>query len=286
MGPFGASVFNADSWYATVSGGSAVFSGSITRSTSADAKSRYCWTANFTSTVPVTDWGYLVQVLETPQYLAGQPITLSVRVKVATANAVRVRLYADANAGGGGGTSVLTYSAYHSGGGAWETLTVTITPPAGCNYAQVLIRFDTTCTPYLDNAMLVLGSAAADFAPLTLTDDLARCQRYYQRFDSVYSATTIFGQGQGVSGGASAHIQIPLLQRMGGQPTLTLVSPVTNFAVFQGGAAAAITAISAWNVGPDHVSVTVTVGTTAGANVMLVANSTTSAWLALEWNPS
>ena len=35
-------------------------------------------------------------------------------------------------------------------------------------------------TYYVDNAMLVVGSQPADYAPLHPADDLARCLRYYE----------------------------------------------------------------------------------------------------------
>jgi hypothetical protein len=83
--------------------------------------------------------------------------------------------------------SAWTYSGYHSGSGNYETLTVSgIT--AGGTQAVANAFFAGSCTAYLDNAMLVVGSVAADYAPFLPADDLARCQRYYEIIEqaSVY----------------------------------------------------------------------------------------------------
>src|SRR5499427_332657 len=115
------------------------------------------------------------QVLKSvDENLRGRTVSLSVRVRTATANAVRVSLTSD----GTGATNV--YSSYHAGGGTYQTLTVTYAVPSNATYVNITIYFAASCTVYLDNAMLVVGSVAADYAPLHPADDLARCLRYYE----------------------------------------------------------------------------------------------------------
>jgi hypothetical protein len=104
---------------------------------------------------------------------ASKTISLSMRVRCSTANAVRVSIL-DATNG------VYAYSAFHSGSGLYETLTVTATLGATCAVTYVSAQFSASCTAYLDNAMLVPGAVAADYAPLHPTDELARCLRYYE----------------------------------------------------------------------------------------------------------
>ena len=103
--------------------------------------------------------------------LKSKTVSLSVRVRTSVANAVRVGL----NDGTG-----YTYSAYHSGGGTYETLTLTKAIAGTATTLSTAIFFAANCTAYLDNAMLVVGSVPADYAPLHPADDLARCYRYYQ----------------------------------------------------------------------------------------------------------
>jgi hypothetical protein len=42
------------------------------------------------------------------------------------------------------------------------------------------VVFAASCTAYVDNAMLVVGSQAANYVPMHPADDLARCLRYYE----------------------------------------------------------------------------------------------------------
>jgi hypothetical protein len=108
----------------------------------------------------------------------GRTFTLSVRVNTSLANAVRVGLGSD------GASGTTNYSAYHPGGSTYQTLSVTYTVPGDATdlIASILLSAGTTQAFYVDNAMLVVGSQYADYAPPHPADDLARCQRYYQRW--------------------------------------------------------------------------------------------------------
>ena len=103
--------------------------------------------------------------------IQGAVLSLSVRVKTSTANAVRVGIINGA---------VPTYSAFHTGNGAYQTLTVTC-PAVTSATGYLQIYFAASCTAYLDNAMLVVGSQPCDYVPLHPADDLARCLRYYEK---------------------------------------------------------------------------------------------------------
>jgi hypothetical protein len=117
--------------------------------------------SNLTSFPKVTD-GYPI---------ANRTLSASVRVRTATANAVRIGLYTG---------SAFVYSTFHTGDGTWQTLTVTATMAASGPITQLSVFFAASCTAYIDNAMLVVGSQYADYAPLHPADDLARCLRYYE----------------------------------------------------------------------------------------------------------
>jgi hypothetical protein len=110
--------------------------------------------------------------------LRGRPVTFSVRVKTSTANAINLAYY------DGGGW---TYSAttLHPGGASYQTMSFTFTPlnTAGSDI-HVGISFKATCTAYIDNAMLVPGTVAADYVPVQPADELMRCQRYYETITS------------------------------------------------------------------------------------------------------
>jgi hypothetical protein len=71
---------------------------------------------------------------------------------------------------------------------------------------------------YLDNATLVVGSVAADYAPLHPADDLARCLRYYEKV----KATTRFNA---VGAGAASFTPLPYKTTMAITPTITAGTP-------------------------------------------------------------
>ena len=117
--------------------------------------------------------------------LKGRTVTFSARVKCSTANAVRLGL----------NVTPQVYSSYHSGSGQYETLSVTGVCGTSITVAQVNVFFAASCTAYIDNAMLVVGSVPADFAPPHPADDLARCLRYYETgtFGIRYYSGSLYG---------------------------------------------------------------------------------------------
>lgn len=181
-GPFTAnSAYTADRWaiYAQVG------TTSIARDTAnTDTGSLAC--AAVTTTAPQAGNGNgPYQIIDCggdfPQ-LRGRTLTCSVRVKCSQAGSVRLELVGDK-----GASMPHTYvSAYHSGGGAYETLTATIPLPAAATGMTIWITGVVAGTWYLDNAMLVVGPVAADYSPLHPEEDLARCQRYFEEINMLF----------------------------------------------------------------------------------------------------
>ena len=71
-----------------------------------------------------------------------------------------------------------------------ETISVTTTLPASLTQFAVEVVLTTSGTYEFNDAMLVVGSVAADYAPLHPADDLARCLRYYERYTSTVGNLT------------------------------------------------------------------------------------------------
>lgn len=114
----------------------------------------------------------LEQLVEEWAVLKGRTVTFSLRVKCSVANAARAAI----NDGGG-----ITFGAYHSGGGGWETLVVTHTlDPAAATF-KVALALTADCTAYADNAVLVFGSTAMPFLPLSPEVDRLRAHRRYEQ---------------------------------------------------------------------------------------------------------
>ncbi len=117
------------------------------------------------------------QLVENYADYRGKTVTLSVRVNTNVASAIKVAI--------GDDSAIQARSSYHTGGGGWETLSVSYT--FGASIAQVTLfvgMIDSgdkkNGTYYWDSAMLTLGSEAVAFVPTNPQVDLARCMRFAQ----------------------------------------------------------------------------------------------------------
>jgi hypothetical protein len=166
-GPFVNAVYAVDRWGFGQAAGDTL---SISRdSANADTGSQYAAACTYTKS---TGGSNLAQVFGADRIpFLGRTITLSIRVKCSTANAVKPAIY--------DGTS-WAYGSYHTGGGAYETLTLTRAIGSAATAVNTGVGFDASCVAYLDNAMLVVGSQAANYVPMHPADDFARCLRYYE----------------------------------------------------------------------------------------------------------
>jgi hypothetical protein len=113
----------------------------------------------------------LEQLVEGGSIYQGQAVTLRWRVKCSTANAVRL-IASDGVTSASG--------AYHTGDGSWQTLTLTMTLNVAATLLIVGVQFTASCTAYVDNTGLALGSTPLPYAPLLAGEDLRRCERYYE----------------------------------------------------------------------------------------------------------
>lgn len=94
------------------------------------------------------------QSVVNPARFAGQSVVFSARVKVSTVNKVRLSVY--------DGTTT-AYSEYHSGGGAWEKLTVALACSASVSELTVKIEItsDFTGDTFIDSSFLYAIEATA-----------------------------------------------------------------------------------------------------------------------------
>jgi len=207
--------WTADRWLATIVASDTL---SVSRNTAnVDAGSGACAACVFTLSGGAGGT-FFNQKIEDYLNLRGRTITVSIRVNTSVANAVRVSVY-------NGSTN--TYSNYHTGSGTYETLTATAVVGTGATLVTVANWFNASCTAYLDNAMLVVGSVPADYAPLHPADDLARCLRYYEVFG--FSATNSM-QGNGYCAGVGQNVNVQLTFRAY-KPVTPTVTKVGTWAV-------------------------------------------------------
>jgi hypothetical protein len=131
------------------------------------------------------------------------------RVKTSTANAARLFIYDG---------STFTYGSFHTGGGAYETLTITRTLGAAPTRINVGIALGATSTVYADNAMLVEGPTAMSYIARQASEEKILTQRYYWIYNTISGFMNLTGYA--AAGGGWYQIQrhpVP----MGGTPTMT-----------------------------------------------------------------
>jgi len=207
--------------------------------------------------------------------LRGRTVSLSIRVKTSTASAVKAFLQVD-------GTR--TDGTIHSGGGVYQTLTCTVTIPTGAAVLYYGAMFTASCTAYVDNAMLVVGSVAADYAPLHPVDDLARCLRYYELL--LGASLTAWTPGA-VFSTTLFYTTMALLAQKAVTPTVTFSAP-GNFAVQHGaGTTTAATSITTLPAYDSKRAVGINIGSsglTQGGGIMLTTAGQ-SASVQIEANP-
>jgi len=196
-GPFTASgAYTADRWRMSIGAAGTMSLTNITLTSGLGGATSSGPQVVYThGTADSTLWQLLV-LTEFP-YLRGSTVSLSARVYSSVASAARLSL---TTVGTGGAT---TYSAYHPGNGTWQTLMVSAPIPIDATSLTVdALRMSATGTHYVDNAVLVVGSVAADYALLHPTDDMARCERYRQSIgvdgggDLIYTMFNAFATAQ------------------------------------------------------------------------------------------
>lgn len=209
VGPFTThNVYTADGWYTFLQGSTV----SVDReSTIVDSDSRYSLKVTYTHSAGVGNQFVLLQKVEDPYQLRGKTVTFSARVRQNVAGAVRLEIQ-----GASLGFSAVVSSALT---GAFTTLSVSVTVPTNETSLILYIQSEATVTYYIDNAMLVVGTVAA-YSPLHPSDDLARCQRYYEIHygSSGASGPCIY---QSAGGAHVLALYVPLAVTKIGIPTVT-----------------------------------------------------------------
>src|SRR5215472_11240200 len=275
-GPFTGTVnaYCADRWFSSVSGTDTV---SVSQNTpNADSpSSSSCAAITYTrGTGPGLQFLQAINQNDT-WALHNRPVALSIRVKTTTANAIRPAISPD-------GGNTWTYGNYHSGSGNYETLTVTLTVTGN---AFVGLYITASCTAYVDNASLVAGSQPANYVPLHPADDLARCKRYYQRWDSASNASMMYVGGM-VYGANVFYVSVPTQAEMAVTPTITNSGP-TGFQAYCAGAGNLVQSLGTYTADRRVFTMngSTSAGLTKGYAMNLAANNNTATWFAAESNP-
>jgi hypothetical protein len=209
------------------------------------------------------------QTIENGDKYVGKVMTLSARVRSDSANAIRIGIY---------NGSTFTYSSYHSGGGTYETLSVSATISASGMQVRIALDPTVTQTSYATSLMLVVGDQPIDFVPEDPAIELMRCQRYYQRVGGKVANEYINCGHAYANNAAATAVRLPV--ELSSTPTVTITGQ-TGFRVWDStGTPQTATAVSTGGgLSPLGTEIEVTVsGTplTAGNAAMIYSNATSS----------
>ena len=143
-----------------------------------------------------------IQKIEVSSYMLGVELTASAQVK---SNSSDARLFLVDNTNG----TVLGVQA-HTGGGAFEKLTVSGTPPTTCTDLRVYVAIRSAAQANVaitsgdffefTEVQLELGSEATPFEHRSIGDELLRCSRYFQTVSGGSDAFTFACKAQGSDG--------------------------------------------------------------------------------------
>ena len=165
-----------------------------------------------------TSGTYLQQKIESTnsRHLAGQTATFSVYLRASTAINIEFSIkYATSADNFGGTTSIASTTFNVTTTDTKFTWTGSI-PSAATTGIQVQLNISSQGSAWYEasNAQLEVGSTATDFEHRSFGEELALCQRYYQKLSQ-----NVLGMGRG-DGSAGLHCSIPTPVDMRASPTM------------------------------------------------------------------
>jgi hypothetical protein len=164
-----------------------------------------------------------------------------------------------------------------------ERITLTYTVPIGAADFQIAVQVSAaSCTVEINDAMLVVGSQAANYVPMHPADDLARCLRYYEAL--VGGTTNEFVGTAACVSTTTAYTSKTMRVVKAVTPTMTIsVGAVWTALSATGVGLGASLAASAFNTGTTGLIATAASGLVAG-NASLI-QATAGAVVVAESNP-
>jgi hypothetical protein len=163
-------------------------------------------------------------------------------------------------------------STYSGTAGAW----------AGANYQNATgatsVVGTNGATFYITGVQLEVGSSATPFERRLYNQELANCQRYYQKFTSLTGNYVAFGSGSAASA-TVAILYLKYTTAMRASATLTQ----SNCGLFASGGPYAITSLQNLRYGSDSMGFEAVVasGLTAGQGCTILGNNNSSAFIEL-----
>ena len=128
------------------------------------------------------------QLIENPAQYVGKKLTMSVKCRTSTPEE-QIQLFADGTANGS--YSSLGYYVKHlSKANEWEVITQTFNIPYNYTFSDLKFGTNTGGTFDVEWMKLEIGDHATPYVPRLYAEELALCQRYYQKYNRYSSRTT------------------------------------------------------------------------------------------------
>ena len=197
-----------------------------------------------------------IQKIEVSSYMLGVELTASAQVKSNSSNA---RLFLVDNTNG----TVLGVQA-HTGGGAFEKLVVSGTPPTTCTDLRVYVAFRSAAQANVaitsgdffefTEVQLELGTEATPFEHRSFGQELALCERYFQKYN--YSSNTSSADTQNTLplvaaySGGTGYAGHKLTHTMRTSPTFS-ASAANTWVFYAGGSSYTPSEMTAYETGPS-----------------------------------
>ena len=215
-GPFTASsIYTADRWVQTLASGDTLSTIPTSGVVGQIPATRNAGQFTYTRSTGGTSVAQTLKATEQP--LAGLTLSLSAILYATVVNAIRIYLQSD---GTGGATA---YSPYHPGDTTWTMVGVTYSVPLNATQLTAGIAFNASGTFYADNMMLVAGTVPTAYVPLLPSEDLARCQRYYERRPEPGSSGEMIFNGYNATASDTNYVYVPFKVTKCVMPTYTLL---------------------------------------------------------------
>ena len=148
---------------------------------------------------------YLKPTADLQSHVLQQTISYAVRVKINGGGSTICR----AGISWDGGSANTVWSAYNANTANLQTLFVTATTAGSPTFVEVGVWLAASCTVWIDNEVLVVGTVAPNYSGRLYQEDLYQCQRYYEVIGQDNAGDIINTGGVAVGAGENSYITIP-----------------------------------------------------------------------------
>ena len=285
---FTANGYGLDRWKTYNSGGTATLSQQTFASGSSPEVGLDTYVRIVRSSPSGTYW--FSQKVEDVRKSDGATLTLSFYAKASSATTIPCRITQEFGAGGSAGVNITAQNSNVTT--SWQRFSVTFnmaslsgkTIGTGSSFEPVFDIPATTATIEITGVQLEVGDTATPFEhPRSYSDELARCQRYFERIDTpAGSSYQSFGAGH-VHTGTQAVAFVSFMETKRATPTASY-DTASNFSMLTGvGGATPCSSISTSRISPRLVTVAVvTTGVSSGDATGLLANNTAKPFIDID----